>query len=322
MHPNADRTGSDPRPALLLSFDFEDWSQLIGRDLGLDGWDRRSHAFERQMHTLLGLLDDLGVKATFFVLGISARLYPELVQELSARGHEIACHGYAHVRAFRQTRDTFFRDVERAAEMIEQLVGSRPRGYRAPWFSINRDALWAYEVLRQLGFKYDSSQYDSPLVPRRIRGIPDDSYRLVLPSGGELAEFPVAVWRRGRLSIPVGGGSYWRLLPTRFLLRTLHNSASARDHVALYFHPHELDPDPLSVPLAGDASASQQTRALYNRLYADVRRRSITSQLRSVAREFRLLTYGELCPNDALQSIRSGGHTTRSRALSAEGIVV
>jgi polysaccharide deacetylase family protein (PEP-CTERM system associated) len=308
--------------ALLLSFDFEDWNQLIARDLGLEGWNRKSEAFERQIRATLALLDEVEAKATFFVLGMSAELYPHLVQEVAARGHEIASHGYAHVHAFRQTRDAFSRDVERSVELIEWLAGTRPRGFRAPWFSINRDAAWAYSALHALGFEYDSSQYDTPLVPRRIGGIPDDSYRLMVPGGGELTEFPVAVWRRGPLSFPIGGGSYWRLLPTTILLHALHGAARRRQHVALYLHPHELDLCPLRVPLPATASRQQRAGALYNRLYADVRRGTISSQLRRVAREFRFVTYGELCASGALQSFGGGRRAARPRALSAEGVVV
>lgn len=308
--------GSGARPLVLLSFDFEDWNQLVDRDLGVPAADRSGDAFERQMRVVLELLDELEAKATFFVLGISAERHPGLVQELAARGHEIACHGYGHERVFRQTPDQFRQDVELGSRLIEQLTGARPRGYRAPWFSINRDAIWAYSVLVDLGFEYDSSQYDSPLVRRRIRRIPDDSYRLVLPSGGELQEFPLAVWRKDRVSAPVAGGSYWRLLPTPILLHALRDVAQARSHVALYFHPHELDPDRLHVELPPSSSERLRLEALYNRLYADVRRRRTISQIRRVAREFRFVSYGQF------RSIDGERDPARTRTLSEEGILL
>jgi polysaccharide deacetylase family protein (PEP-CTERM system associated) len=316
------RATAGVRPAALLSFDFEDWNQLVARDLGLAGAGTKCGAFERQMSVLLRLLDELGLKATFFILGMTARVYPELVEDVAQRGHEIACHGDGHVRVFRQTRDAFRHDLERGIETIERLVGVRPRGYRAPWFSINRDTTWAYATLVELGFEYDSSQYSTPLVRRRMRGIPEDSYRLVVPAGGGLAEFPVAVWRRGPVSFPIGGGSYWRLLPTPVLLRALRDVAAGRDHVALYLHPHELDPDPLRVPVVDGATRRQRAGALYNRLYADVRRGPITSQLRAVARELRLVTYGEVCSQSAFEPVGPGGGAARTRAVSAEGVVL
>ena len=67
-------------PKLLLSFDFEDWHQLVHRALGRDDWDERGRALERQTAAILDLLDELGAKATFFVLGMTAERYPDLVQ--------------------------------------------------------------------------------------------------------------------------------------------------------------------------------------------------------------------------------------------------
>ena len=156
------------RPQLALSFDFEDWHQLVGRNLGVPDWDRAGPALEGQTLRVLDLLDELGVQATFFLLGMSVANHRDLVREIVARGHEPACHGYAHERVHAQTPDDFRRDVERCVELIQDVCGRRPVAYRAPAFSINRDAIWAYELLAEAGFRVDSSQHDSPRVPRRI----------------------------------------------------------------------------------------------------------------------------------------------------------
>ena len=112
---------------LLLSFDFEDWHQLVHRGLGHADWDSRGHALERQTAAIFELLDELGAKATFFVLGITAERYPDLVRAIAAKGHDLACHGYDHRRVPTQSRDEFKADVERCAELVEQLAGKRPR---------------------------------------------------------------------------------------------------------------------------------------------------------------------------------------------------
>ena len=134
----------DARPDLILSFDLEDWHQLVHRDLGDPDWDRRHEAFERQVAAVLGLLDELGVTATFFVLGVCARSYPDAVREIAARGHELACHGDAHERVHAQTRDAFRADVSRSIELIAELAGRVPAGYRAPAFSITRASFAAW----------------------------------------------------------------------------------------------------------------------------------------------------------------------------------
>src|SRR6266545_4101364 len=116
-------------------------------------------------------------------------------------------------------------------ELVEDVSGRRPVSYRAPAFSINRRTPWAYEVLVEAGFRYDSSQYDSPRVPDRLGGIPDGPYRLTLGSS-DLWELPVSTWG----PLPIGGGSYWRVLPPRLI------EAGLRDFSVLYFHPYEFDP--------------------------------------------------------------------------------
>ena len=110
--------------------------------------------------------------------------------------------------------------------LIGEIVGRVPVRYRAPAFSINRSVLWAYDVLAELGFRYDSSQYDSPRIPNRIRPVPRFPYLLELPSGHSLWELPIATRRVAGRPFPVGGGSYWRLLPRVALVRALRTLAA------------------------------------------------------------------------------------------------
>jgi polysaccharide deacetylase family protein (PEP-CTERM system associated) len=283
------------RPALALSFDFEDWLQLVRRRLGAADWDRRGDALERQMGVVFGLLDGLGARATFFLLGITAERYPHLVDRIAARGDELACHGYAHTPVHVQTAAAFREDVERSVELIERLTGARPRGYRAPAFSINRDTPWAYEILADLGFRYDSSRYDSPRVRRRLRSGPRAPHRLELESGRELWELPLAVWRiRGR-AVPVGGGAYWRVLPAPVLARALADIAAASPYPALYFHPYECDPEPLKVPLRGSPAPRERIFAVLKDLQRNPGRRRVVPMIRKIAEQFRFVTYEEAC---------------------------
>ena len=289
---------------LLLSIDFEDWHQLVHRRLGRADWDRRGPALERQTEVVLGLLDELGVRATFFVLGMTAERYPDLVREVGERGHEIASHGHAHERVYDQTPDSFRADVERGLEAVQAAAGVRPVGYRAPAFSITRDAAWAYDVLAGLGFEYDSSQYDSPRVPRRIAPIPMEPYRLRVESGAELWELPVAAGR-----IPVGGGAYWRVLPTPVIARTLRRLIAEGAVPALYFHPYEFDPEPLGTDGGGAAATLLGLRR-------NVARGSVATRLRKIAASFSLLPYGTAV-KDLEQ--RPGA---RPKTLSGAGVLV
>ena len=303
------------RPTLLLSVDFEDWHQLVRRRVGARDWDSAGPALRGQTDALLDLLGELGVKATFFVLGMCARNYPELVAGIAERGHEIASHGTAHARVYAQSRDEFRSDLEESVALLERLTGTRPVGYRAPAFSINRDTLWAYDVLAELGFRYDSSQHDSPRIPRRIEAIPGDAYRLRLDSGAELVEFPIAVRRLGSRALPLGGGGYWRVFPDALLLRELRALKRESEFPVLYFHPYEFDPDPLRAGLPRSAPPKQRLRAASRSLYRNPGRRRTIRQLARVAREFPLVTYESLLGHDALGD---GG----AKALSRSGAIV
>jgi polysaccharide deacetylase family protein (PEP-CTERM system associated) len=301
---------------LLLSFDFEDWHQLVHRRLGRSDWDQRGPALERQVESIFSLLDELGARATFFVLGITGERYPDLVREIAARGHELACHGHAHERIPTQGPDEFRRDVERCAELVEHLGGRRPAGYRAPAFSITRDTPWAYDVLCDLGFRYDSSQYDTPRIPRRIRPVPPAPYRLQLSSAREIWEFPIAVWRiRGR-AVPVGGGAYWRALPAAALRRALRQAAADNAYPVLYFHPYELDPNPLRAALPGRPTPRQRLGAALKSAQRNPGRRRVADRIRAVAREFTLTSYEEAY-GEVVER-----YGARPRALSREGVLV
>jgi polysaccharide deacetylase family protein (PEP-CTERM system associated) len=274
---------------LLLSIDFEDWHQLVHRRLGLADWDRAHAALERQTSHLLDLLDELGATATFFLLGMSVVQHRELVAEIVRRGHEPASHGYAHARVYEQTPDEFRADLERGVEVIADVAGRRPLAYRAPAFSINRRTPWAYDMLWEAGFRYDSSQYDSPRVPDRIGDIPAEPYKL-----GDLWELPVT-----------GGGAYWRVLPPRNL----------PDLAVLYFHPYEFGP-PLRAELPRDATAKQRLSAAKVVAWRNFRRDAVERQLRKVARAHRLVSYHHAYGDiDRL-------YGTRTRALSPQGVLV
>src|SRR2546421_2594989 len=199
----------DSRPVLLLSVDFEDWHQLVRRRLGAPNWEEPGPALARQTEALLALLDELGAKATFFVLGMAARAHPQLLEQVGAGGHEIGCHGDAHLPVHRQSRDQFTADLRAARRTIEELTARTPIGYRAPAFSITRESSWAYEVLAEAGVAYDASQHDTPRIRDRATNAAGAPHKLRLAGGSHLWEFPVAVWRLEATPVPVGGACYW-----------------------------------------------------------------------------------------------------------------
>jgi polysaccharide deacetylase family protein (PEP-CTERM system associated) len=278
---------SEERPTLLLSVDFEDWHQLVRRRVGAPDWSRPGPALRAQTEALLELFDELGARATFFVLGMAARAHPELVQWVVARGHEIGSHGDAHLPVHRQSPAEFAADLRAARATVEQVCGRRPAGYRAPAFSITREADWAYRVLADEGFAYDASQHDSPRIRGRVASMRDGPHRRELAGGRVLWEFPVAVWR-GRF--PVGGASYWAMMPRGL---TLHGLSRAGRFAGLYLHPHEFDPRRLRAGLGPGASVAQRVHATVRGAQRNLARRRAPEVLRAIARRFALIPYGQ-----------------------------
>jgi polysaccharide deacetylase family protein (PEP-CTERM system associated) len=275
-----------PRPTLLLSVDFEDWHQLVRRRVGVAGWAAPGPALERQTDALLTLLGDLDVRATFFVLGMAARAHPHLLERIVGAGHEIGCHGDAHRPVHTQTPDEFAADLRASKATIAELTGRTPVGYRAPAFSITTASTWAYEVLAQEGFAYDASQHDSPAI--RDHAVPATQQPHRLDAG--LWEFPVAVWHPGPATVPVGGASYWQVLPTALVLKGLER---AGPYAGLYLHPNELDPQPLRATLPATATATQRAHARLREAQRNGARRRAPGVLKAIARRFELIPYGE-----------------------------
>jgi polysaccharide deacetylase family protein (PEP-CTERM system associated) len=277
------------RPTLLLSVDFEDWHQLVRRRVGVPSWEAPGPALERQTDALLTLFDELRVRATFFVLGMAARAHPHLLARVVAGGHEIGCHGDAHRLVHTQTPEEFAQDLRASKATIAELTGGlTPIGYRAPAFSITREAAgWAYDVLAQEGFAYDASQHDTPAIRDHAVPATQEPHRL---GDTDLWEFPVAVWRAGRTRVPVGGASYWQVLPTALVLKGLERAGR---YAGLYLHPNELDPQPLKARLPPGTTTAQRAHARLREAQRNGARRRAPGVLKAIARRFDLIPYGE-----------------------------
>lgn len=89
----------------------------------------------------LDALDDLGVKATFFLLGARMARAPELTVETAARGHELAIHGWSHRPQWRPTPTRDIRDLRRAIALAEAASGTRPHWFRPP-YGVLTSGLW------------------------------------------------------------------------------------------------------------------------------------------------------------------------------------
>ena len=220
-----------------FTVDLEDWYQ--GLEIDCDQWEGYEDRIEIGTRRLLGLLDEAGVRATFFVLGYAAERAAGMIREIAGQGHEIASHGYGHQFIYKLTPDQFREDLQRSIAILEPLAERPIVGHRAPYFSITPKSEWALDVLCECGIRFDSSLF--PVVNYRygFPGAPGNIHQ-VRPG---LVEFPLSTLRLGGRNIPIAGGAYFRLFPytlTKYGLRRINRSGQA---AVFYIHPWELDPD-------------------------------------------------------------------------------
>jgi peptidoglycan/xylan/chitin deacetylase (PgdA/CDA1 family) len=162
----------------VLSFDVDAESPILaaGRRYAGHAMVMTHQAFGPRVGVprLLALLADYGLRATFFVPGLTAERYPDVVERIAAAGHEVGHHSHSHRSAVDLGPDGERADFERALAALER-VGVRPQGHRAALW----EASWDTPALvAEHGLRYDSSLMDA-----------DVPYRLGTPAG-EIAELP------------------------------------------------------------------------------------------------------------------------------------
>ena len=231
-----------------LTVDVEDYFHVSAFEdrIRMEDWDNYPLRVVDNTLRILDMLDEFGVKATFFVLAWVAERRPSLVRDIQGKGHHIACHGYAHKLIYRIGPESFRGDLRKAKALLEDICGTEVRGYRAPSYSITGKSLWALDILAEEGFTYDSSIF--PVIHDRY-GIPDAKrfpHSISMPAG-TIREFPMSTVQVGisrmKYRMPIAGGGYLRLFPAGFIRRAVsHINESEGQPAVLYFHPWEIDP--------------------------------------------------------------------------------
>lgn len=219
---------------------------------------KEDREIETNVNALLHILDEFGIRATFFFLGRIARDLPHVIKEVAQTGHEIACHSYDHVRIFSMTRGEFRQKLLAAKNHLEDVAGTPVYGFRAPDFSITTSSLWALDILKESGFHYDSSIY--PVGIHDVYGIGGGKpYIHELPNG--LIEFPLSTVSCFGKRIPFGGGGYFRLYPTVLTKLCIAWMNQLGQPSMFYIHPYEVGP---IIPQVGSLSHYRRFRHYHN----------------------------------------------------------
>jgi peptidoglycan-N-acetylglucosamine deacetylase len=240
--------------AVVLTFDFDAESLFVeGKDISTVTPAKLSqgqYGAKVGMPRILKWLNKKNLPATFFIPGVTAEKYPQLVEEVVKANYEIAHHGYSHAEPFSMTEEEEIEDLKKGIEVLKYLTGKNPVGYRAPSWAPSHNTM---KLLEELGFLYDASL----LGDERPYYINDGKNLLEIPSDWSLDDAPyyffnfspnyrtgmsspekvIKIWKDEFDGIYESGGCYVLALHPQISGR--NHRMKALDHVVDYIQQHD-----------------------------------------------------------------------------------
>lgn len=226
-----------------FSVDFEEWFHILECESSprVNQWNDLESRIDFIGIRLLDFLDKYKIRGTFFILGWIAQRYPELIQEIVRRKHEIGTHGHMHLMVSKLSADEFARDLDTSIMAISKSSGCDVRAYRAPGFSISNRQFWAFDILASRGIYLDSSLFLSShahggYLLKRTKPFP-----LILSNYDQIVEIPIVPLSLIKINLPFSGGGYLRLLPFQLINLLFKLFEYNQIPVTTYIHPREFD---------------------------------------------------------------------------------
>jgi len=158
--------------AVVLCFDIDGETTALEHDPTLRDrlttWSQCAYGPTIGVPRILELLSHLEVPATFFIPGYIAEQHPRMTEAIAANSHEIGLHGYLHEKlaGLKETQEEAI--LLKSLEILTRISGTRPRGYRAPWFELNP---WTPALLKRHGLRYCASAMGDDVPYRHPCGL-------------------------------------------------------------------------------------------------------------------------------------------------------
>lgn len=269
----------------LFSIDLEEWYHY---EYLMRKADKNVKLLPKCIPPLLDLFRKTDTTITFFVLAKEAEEQPQIIEMIKEQGHEIASHGYDHTQLTQMDKKDFIKDIKISKRILKEVAGVKPKGYRAPYFSLTKERPWVFDVLREEGFVYDSSLFptktplygapESPLTPYR----PAKNDMFSHDPKGKLVEFPASIYTGMIKRLPFLGGFYMRSLPYPMLKMMLRSINKKERPGVMYFHPWEAyrETPRIKVPP-------------HHKMISYIGNKSFESKLARLLKEFQWTTYQE-----------------------------
>lgn len=220
----------------ILTFDIEEWALAKA---GGYGSAEKYAEYDGYLGKILDILDERGLKGTFFCTGKMGTDFPQVVKLIYERGHEVGCHSFKHTWLNKMTEDEVLEDTRMSVDALEQCIGQKVKSYRAPAFSIGKSNKWAFEVLRQCGISRDASVYPAERDFGGFAEFGQNSPTLVYFNRATIKEFPICTIKLWGHELAYSGGGYFRFFPLSFVRKEMKKSK----YTMTYFHIGDLTPE-------------------------------------------------------------------------------
>lgn len=115
------------------------------------------YGMTRGVDRILDILEERGIRATFFTPGWVAEQYPDKLKKIVEKGHEIAALGYHHEHMALLSEETQELAIRKGIHAIEDVCGITPKGFRSPEGELTLDTL---RIARRNGLVYSSNLCD------------------------------------------------------------------------------------------------------------------------------------------------------------------
>ena len=185
------------------------------------------------------ILDKYGIKSTLFTVGDFAPKIAERLKAHISNGHRLALHNYKHIPPLDMPLAKFKDKIKKAKDSLSSMFETEIEGFRAPFFSLDRERI---DVLRELGFKYDSSHlgYDKArhTTPINLEGF--DVCRDGIFCKNGFFEFEMSKQKVFGKPFPISGGGYVRLGNWDFIKNLISHYIKKNNYYVFYLHPFEL----------------------------------------------------------------------------------
>lgn len=270
---------------VYLTIDIEEWYELeYLKDFSLE---TTGVEVVPKIIDFLDMLDELSIKATFFIIANLIEKDADIIREIAARGHAIGCHGLDHILLYEKETTSFLEEIKSAKSQLEEVTKTVVTGYRASCFSMERDKL---ELVRKAGYKYDSSKIlfkEHPLY-RNLDMSGFEKVDDLVYINDNFVEYEIPTLHIGKFDIPISGGGYLRLFPFWLIKLLIKKYEKAHENFLIYMHPFELTDTKL--PFSKEVSLKNKFRASIGRKKNMRKLRKIILMLKMKGTEFRTLS--------------------------------